>query len=431
MQVLVTGATGLIGSALLARLRQEGHEVVGVARNPRGRQTALAADRWIALDFAQATRPEDWLPHLAGIDAVVNCAGLLQDAADNALQAVHVDGVAALAEACARAGVRRLIHISAIGADRKPLSDFSRTKQEGETALMARDLDWVILRPSVVIGRNAYGGSALFRGLAAFPRIVPMMPETGLLQVVHMDDLLATIVFFLQPDAPRRCALDIAGPQRLSMSEIVRGYRSWLGFGPARFVKLPSWTAAIIYRFGDFVGWLGWPTPIRSTARREMIRGAIGDPDEWTRLTGIMPRTFAAALAAEPASVQERWFARLYLLKPLIFGVLALFWISTGILAIGPGYEHGDGLMHEGGAGAIAPLAIIGGGLLDLAIGAGIAYRRTTRIALLVSLAVSLLYAVIGTILVPRLWVDPLGPMMKIWPIMVLTVVALAIREDR
>jgi hypothetical protein len=130
--------------------------------------------------------------------------------------------------------------------------------------------------------------------------------------------------------------------------------------------------------------------------------------------------------------VQERWFARLYVLKPLVFGILAIFWIETAFISIGPGYDVGMGLMREGGIeGPLAVAAVVGGGLLDLVIGIGIALRRTTKLALIASLIVSVVYFVIGTIIVPRLWIDPLGPMMKIWPIFVFTLVALAIRDDR
>jgi hypothetical protein len=130
--------------------------------------------------------------------------------------------------------------------------------------------------------------------------------------------------------------------------------------------------------------------------------------------------------------VQERWFARLYLLKPVVFGVFSLFWIATALLSLGPGWEIGIGLMHEGGVtGIAAPLTVIAGALADLVIGIGIAVRRTARPALYGALILSLVYVVIGTALVPRLWIDPLGPMLKIWPILALNLVALAILEDR
>jgi MFS superfamily sulfate permease-like transporter len=137
-------------------------------------------------------------------------------------------------------------------------------------------------------------------------------------------------------------------------------------------------------------------------------------------------------MAAEPASVQERWFARLYLLKPLVFGVFSLFWILTGLISLGPGWKIGMALMREGGAGeTLGALAVVTGALADITIGSAIAYRPTARYGLYAALIISLSYAAIGTWLVPRLWSDPLGPMLKIWPIMALNLVALAIYEDR
>jgi hypothetical protein len=146
----------------------------------------------------------------------------------------------------------------------------------------------------------------------------------------------------------------------------------------------------------------------------------------------ISPKGLGEFLAAEPASVQERWFAAMYLLKPVTFVVLCLFWVSTAWVSMGPGWEYGIGLMREGGVeGRMAALTVIAGALSDLAIGLAIAYRPTSRYGLYAAIAISLTYAVIGTILVPRLWADPLGPMLKIWPIIVLHFVALAILKDR
>jgi hypothetical protein len=187
----------------------------------------------------------------------------------------------------------------------------------------------------------------------------------------------------------------------------------------------------LIYRAGDWAGALGWRPPIRSTVEREFQRGAVGDPTSWKELTGIEPESLKDALTREPASVQERWFARLYFLKPLIFFVFALFWIVTGIVALGPGWEIGMKLLREGGIPEIAPLAITAGALADIAIGACIAYRPTARSGLWAALCLSLAYVVIGTILVPGLWADPLGPMLKIWPVLALNLVALAIFDDR
>ena len=137
-------------------------------------------------------------------------------------------------------------------------------------------------------------------------------------------------------------------------------------------------------------------------------------------------------MAREPASVQERWFATLYVLKPLVFGVFALFWIATGLISLGPGWDIGTPLVREGGLDeTTAALAVVAGALADILIGLAILYRPTSRYGLYAGLAISVTYAIVGTILVPRLWSDPLGPMLKIWPIMVFNLLALAILEDR
>jgi uncharacterized protein YbjT (DUF2867 family) len=430
MRVLVTGASGLIGGAVVARLLAAGHEVVGVARHIARSARRVPAARWVALDIAAATRPEHWLPCLAGVDAVVNCAGVLQDSPRDSTRGVHVDGSGALFAACEQAGVRRVVQISAIGVDRGAASVFSATKREGDDALMRRDLDWIVLRPSVVLGPAAYGGSALFRGLAALP-VLPVVPHTGSLQVVQIEDLTATVLWFLKPEAPTRVAVELAGPERLPVTDIVRRYRAWLGWPEPRLLAIPAWLAGLAYRLGDVVGRLGWRPPLRTTARQELHRGAVGDPGPWTALTGIVPESLGTALARRPTSVQERWFAALYLLKPVVFGVFALFWIVTGLLSLGPGYATGVGLMQDGGAGMLSGPAVIAGGVLDIAVGIAIAFRRTARLGLWAALAVSVFYLTAGTVLVPGLWAEPLGPLLKIFPILMLNLVALAILEDR
>lgn len=210
-----------------------------------------------------------------------------------------------------------------------------------------------MLRPSVVVGRPAYGGSALLRGLASLP-VLPDMPDTAAIQPVYLDDVVETVLFFLQPGAPSRIALDLAGPRQMALSDAVALFRRWLRWRPAYRLHL--------HRAGDVAQMLGWRTPVNSTAKAEMRRGATGDPGPWREATGVVPRDLAAALASEPASVQERWFAQLYALKPLIFGVFGLFWIVTGIISLGPGWDIGMSYVREDGLGeTFAALTVIAG----------------------------------------------------------------------
>ncbi|HET6630332.1 MAG TPA: SDR family oxidoreductase [Woeseiaceae bacterium] len=429
MRVLVVGATGLIGSAVCARALAEGHAVVAAIR-PGSETRPAGVDGVVEIDVARATDLSDWEPHLDDIQAIVNCAGVLQSGPLQSPQGVHCRGIAALAEACVERRIRRVIHLSAIGVDRGALSEFSESKAAGDAALMAQDLDWVVLRPSVVLGAGAAGAGALFRGLAALP-VLPLMPSTGPLQVVQLDDLTRTVMFFLDPSAPGRVVMEVAGPERLALADVVAAHRRWLGWQPARRLPLPAWLATLLYRAGDFAGRLGWRPALRSNAQREIARGAVGDPHYWQELTGITPETLEHALTTRPASPQERWFARLFPLKPVIFIVLGLFWLGTGLVSLGPGFDIGKELLVTSGLPALAAPGVIAGALADMIVGAGMLYRPAARRALYGGIALSIFYLVTGTLLLPELWRDPLGPMMKIWPILVLNIVALMILDER
>jgi uncharacterized protein YbjT (DUF2867 family) len=428
-RILLVGAGGFIGTAVLARLRKDGHFVRPLARGDGPARLMHPEHDWLDRDIALLKRPSDWLPWLENIDAVVNCAGLLQSPGGEALRAVHADALAALATACTEAGVRRFIHFSAIGVERGS-TPFSVTKEAGDAALAKHDLDWVILRPSVVVGRAAAGGSALLRGLAGLP-VVPRLRAAGPLQIVQLADVVETVVFFLDRTTPSRMVVELAGPDRIALTDVIAIYRRWLGLRPAPSPSPPDWIWRTTARIGDGLTWLGWRTAVNTTALRELRHGAIGNPTRWVATTRIVPQSLADALQAEPASIQDRWHARLYFLRPLLLAVFAAFWIATGFVSLGPGWEVGLTVMEQTPAASLAVPAVIAGGLADLVIGLGMLWRRTARLALWAALGLSLFYVVAGAILAPQLWIDPLGPMLKVWPILALNLVALALIDDR
>jgi uncharacterized protein YbjT (DUF2867 family) len=425
MKIAIIGGTGLIGSAVAAHLSSQGHSVISMSRSARSPSAGSAS-----IDISKATTPAYWLPHLAGAEAVVNCAGVLQDGAADSTVMVHHFGIANLFAACEQLQIRRVIHFSAIGIDRKTPSAFSRTKLAGDRALMERDLDWVILRPSVVFGGPAFGASALMRGLAALP-VVPVVPNTGELQIVLLEDVIRAVEYFLGPGSPPRRIVELVGPDRYSFNEIISRIRRWYRWPPAREIHLADFAASAMYKLGDIVSVLGWRPPVRTNAQLEIARGAVGDVGNMQRL-GLNPQGLSDFFAREPASVQERWFARMYFVKALLLSVLSLFWISTAAVSLGPGWDYGIDLLREGGIeGMAAALTVIAGALADLLIGIAIACRQTSRYGLYAAIAITFVYACIATMLVPRVWADPLGPMLKIWPVMVAHFAALAVLEDR
>ena len=431
MRVLVTGGYGFIGAQVVARLSAEGHEVVGLGRRIAEAKRRRPDLKWIQLDAAEAVTAADWAPHLAGIEAVVNCLGVLQDNPHDSTYRVHVAGVGALFDACEDLGIRRIVHVSALGVGDEADTEFARTKAEADAELVGRALDWVVLRPSLVIGRGAYGGTALIRALAAFPLVTPVVGGLGPIQTVHVGEVAATVAFFLRPEAPSKLVLELTSSTRHSLAGVVQAYRRWLGLAPVPVVAVPRRLAALACRLGDAASWLGWRPPLRTTALRQLAHGVAGDPREWTRVTRLWAPELDAALATDPATSQERWFGRLYLLKPIVLVTLALFWIATGAVALGPGWRAGVGLMTAAGLGAAAPFVTWAGALADIAVGTGMLLRRTAKAALVASLGLALAYLIAATALAPQLWSDPLGPLAKIVPAMLSSLVALAILDDR
>jgi hypothetical protein len=241
----------------------------------------------------------------------------------------------------------------------------------------------------------------------------------------------ATVARLVDADAPSRIAVDLAGPERLSMAGVVASLRHWQGWKPARHVTVPQPLARLVYTAGDVLGALGWRAPMRSTVSREIVHGATSDRREWGRHLARPPMSLSTWLQAHPAGVQDRWFARLYFAKPLLLAVLALFWIATGIISLTWGFEIGVGLMVAGGAGALSIPSVVAGALVDIFIGIAIAFRKTCWYGLWGAIGLSLFYAIAGTILLPELWREPLGPLLKIWPILVAHVAALAILDER
>ncbi len=194
------------------------------------------------------------------------------------------------------------MHISALGADAGVPTAFARTCYAGDAALMARDLDWVILRPSVVTDARPTAAARCCAGL--LPCRSRLRCRAGELQVVQLDDLVRTVAFFPAPAAPGRLVLDLVGPERLSFAQVVRSIAAGFGWREAPLVRLPAWTPARHAARGPRRG-LGWRSPLRSTARLEIMRGSVGSPAEWTRIVGIVLR-FVAAFALAARSPRQR-----------------------------------------------------------------------------------------------------------------------------
>ncbi|HXQ47026.1 MAG TPA: SDR family oxidoreductase [Caulobacteraceae bacterium] len=430
MRVLVVGGYGLIGGYVTARLHREGCQIVGA-----GRDIAVAARRapyasWVMVDLRQMGEAARWAHLLVGVDAVVNCAGALQDSPRDDLAAVHVQAIRALAEACAAAGVRRVVHISAAGLGGSE-TRFSTTKREAEALLAATDLDWVILRPALVLAPAAYGGSALLRGLAAFPGFIPALYPDRVVQVVSAEDVAEAVARCLRPGAAARIVVDLAAAEATRLGDVLVALRAWLGLAPAPVLALPALAGRLAALAADILAVFGWRSPMRSTSLAQLDAGVEAGGATAEAALRFTPTSLSEMLASWPSGVQERWFARLYFLKPVGLAALIGFWLASGVVGLTVGRQHAAALLAPSLSPPLAHAAVVVGAVLDIGLAALALFRRTTPTALKGMIAVTVAYLASATIVRPELWADPLGPLVKTVPAAVLALVMLAVMSER
>jgi len=231
MNILICGASGFIGSVLCAWLEQRGHRVV------KGVRRAVNTNE-IAIDFTTDVEPDRWRARLNGIDAVINAVGILVERGHQTFDAVHTRGPIALFEACRQEGVKRVIQISALGAQAGDTPYF-KSKVAADTYLQRSPVSYQIVRPALVYGPS--GASArFFRMLASLP--VHFLPAGGrqLLRPVHADDLAELVARLIEVDVADRQSIDVVGAEQVEYREMLAVYRRSLGLAPALRVSIPA-----------------------------------------------------------------------------------------------------------------------------------------------------------------------------------------------
>lgn len=412
MRILLLGASGFIGSRIAAALRGHGHAVLAC-----GRGAAVPAD------LARDGKPE-WLPRLAGIDAVVNAAGALQ----GPLEAIHASGPIALFEACAEAGIPRLVQISALGAG-EGSTRFLRTKRAADERLLAlRDAGgrrgWCVLRPSLVVGR---GGESTrrFAALAALPRPARLARGDWRLQPLHVADLAAHAVAQLEATGPVPGLQELGGPAVTDTDGLTTLLRGWLGLPPRRPLAVPLWLLRLAAAAGRLIpGAALRPESLAMLAAGNVVANA--PPPGWR------PRPLAAAMAAEPAGPADRLDARLLPLRPAMRLLLAAVWIGTAVVSLTIGWTQGLALLARVGlSGWLAMAVVIGGALNDLLVGLLLFVPRHQAAIGGLQIAVILLFTGLASLVTPEAWADPYGPLLKGAAMLATALGLLAMREER
>lgn len=431
MRILILGGYGFIGAEIARALLCAGHDVVGLGRDADIGLRLIPEAKWIGADIAKLDTPEKWAPHVAGVGAIVNAAGALQEGPRDRLALVHHRSIAACVAAAEQAGGKRFIQISAVGAQVSASTMFLSSKALGDAAVKMSALEWVIFRPGLVIGRNAFGGTAVLRMLAGAPMVEALAFPDAKVQTVSIDDVTDAVLRAVAGEIPARAVYDLVEDQPRSLRNIVRSLRRWQGFGAPRFVvAAPPVVVAVLSFFADIAGAFGWRSALRSTAMRVMAENVLGDPAPWRRVAGRSLDSLDETLASMPSTAQERVYARAVLALPVMVATLGLFWIASGVIGF---FQVERAAAHlEGVAGAgTAKALVVAGSVVDAAIGAALLVRKTARTAALASIAVAVFYLVAATFTVPTMWLDPLGVLIKVFPAIALAAAAALLLGER
>lgn len=406
LSVLVVGANGFLGGYIAAALQRRGHRVLRGIRAPRRDDPNERH-----CDLARMLASNAWDRVLDGVDAVVNAAGILRPTMGQSFEDVHVRGPLALAQACLARGIGNFVQISALGAPED--GEFIASKHRFDAQLMTLPLRAIVLRPSVVYAMSgSYGGTSLLRALAALPG-AHLLPGRGRwpLQSLATEDLAELVACAVESEA--RGVYEVGGPTPLSLRDYQQLWRRWLRIPGTRAFAVPEALVTAQVWVWERLG----RGPVGETMWRMLRRGNVTSSDAAERLRatfGFTPRPLAEVLASHPSQVQDRWHAQLYFLGPILRASLALLWAISAWAGVSTSAAEVVHLAEGSALQSFDPVLLArGGGVLDgvLALWLTTGWKPRWALALM---AISLVtYSLVLGVLVPELWLDPLGGLAK------------------
>ena len=298
--ILVTGASGFVGSHTVPTLLAAGHRVVALCRTQtvgRGRHRPAAGRAATRTSrSASATsrvRPRSVRP-LAGADAVVHLVALPRDFNGGAdLRLINTEGTRALVVAMTSAGVRRLVHMGAMGVEDDPALHYASSKAKAEALVRASDLDWTIVEPSLQFGE----GDGFFNIVAGLVRLSPgVVPVPGdgsaRFQPIHVDDVATVIVRALADPTTIGGTFPLGGPRYWTYREITREVITALGKRRA-IVPMPM---PLIRLVAGTAERLRIPFPVATDQLRQLRLDNIGPLELIPTRFGFEPRAMEGRL---------------------------------------------------------------------------------------------------------------------------------------
>lgn len=248
--ILITGATGFVGSHLVKRLRQEGLGVRAIVRTPS--KAGWLADLGVETVPGNISDQASLDAAAAGCDKVIHLVGIIQEGKGFSFRSVHVEGTARVLEAAKKADVKQLFFQSALGTRENAKSEYHKTKWEAEQLVRASGIAFTILRPSLI-----YGAGDLFTiRLADMIRHSPLLPIIGSgrskIQPIYIDDVVMCIVKAMRDGLYLGRVLEIGGPEQLTYEEVTKTIAEALGLR-RRAMHLPLFFMKTMARIGESV----------------------------------------------------------------------------------------------------------------------------------------------------------------------------------
>jgi len=302
VKFVVSGGTGFVGRAVVNALQAEGVSVRILRRAKGYRRSTQPADpapcagaETVSVDF---THVPELTEACRGADAIIHLIGIIAECGDETFEAVHLGLTQNLLQAARNAGVRRWIHMSALGTRESAVSRYHRTKWAAEEAVRTSGLDWTILRPSLIYGP----GSGLVRTFATMARFSPVLPAIdGGHRLVQPIAVEAVAQAFARAAADPGCVgrtYDLCGPERLTFREVLKAI---LEAGRLRrgIVTIPTGLARVQARCLEWF----WPRVLRRPPplNRDQIlmleEDNVGNGAEADRRFGLVHAPMRSALA--------------------------------------------------------------------------------------------------------------------------------------
>ncbi len=428
MRILITGANGFIAREIIARLVTAGHEIIACVHNKLLEN--IPHTRVFKADFTKATMPEFWLQQLKDVDAVINCVGVFQTTKEKTMWNIHYEAPKALFEACVKQEIKKIIQISALGVDKVDVP-YAKSKLAIDNYLQTLDIDSTIVRPGLVYGKGSYGGSSLFRGLAGFPFILPMPGRAEQLQQpIHADDL--TLIIEKALTLPGKQILCAVGEEKISVKNLLIKLRTWLGFKKTWLFVVPDIFIHLGAKIGNYIP----NSPISETGIKMITVDNTANEIELKNLknsTHINPRSFTSGLNGMVSSVQDRWHARLYFLRPLLRISIAFIWIFSGIVSLLPiSSPISFDLMTQAKIPlTFQPLALYSFSMIDILLGLATLFNyRLLAVGFLQCIFI-LMYTAIISFSLPIYWLNPFAPIAKNIPLFVAILIMMALESER